>query len=115
MWIGGDVPIEVQRNATLAFGGQVIDATTDEPVDLTGYTIDCDVAAVAGGTVLASPTATIDAPTEGGFSVTIDGSDFDAVEGDMEPVRLAYNIRLTSGSSVHAIMRGPLTLLPGVG
>lgn len=115
MWIGGDTPLELQRNATLSFSGQVIDAIGNEPVSLIGYSIEADVAMVAGGAVIASGEAEIDDPAGGGFTVTFTGADFSAVAGALEPVRLAYEIRLISGVNIHPVMRGPLFLLPGVG
>lgn len=111
MWIGDEVPLELQRNASLVFSGSIWDEVSNTYVDITGEDISCAVAKVAGGEIVALPMAIIDAPTEGGFTITFVGSAFDDVDGQMEPVILAYDVRI--GTSV--VMRGPLTLLPGVG
>lgn len=111
MWIGNDTTIELQRNARLSFSGAIFDAVEKEYVDISDMSISCAVAKVAGGDVIVNPAAVIDAPLGGGFTIEFVGSAFDTVEGVMEPVNLAYDVRI--GDNV--VMRGTLVLIPGVG
>lgn len=107
--------LELQRNATLTLEFEVQDAT-GTALDITGDTFKLDVKARAGDAdpPLASATiAVLDAPT-GLISIYLEGSDFSAVAGAFETVRLAYDLIGTIDGKDVPLMRGTLLLVPGV-
>lgn len=109
------VDIELQRNEVLTLDYALKDADGGT-LDITGATFALDVmtAAGVGGSPIASATVTILDPALGIIAITLDGSDFAAVDGAMEIVRLAYDLIMTLEGTPSAVMRGGLILVPGV-
>lgn len=107
--------IELQRNADYLREYTILD-DDGAVLDLTGATFAWDFKMRAGDpdAPIASATVTvIDAP--GGIvEVAFSGSDFDAVDGEFELVRLAYDFIGTQDSVSTPLARGYLNLIPGV-
>ncbi|WP_395393038.1 hypothetical protein WBP07_17865 [Novosphingobium sp. BL-8A] len=107
--------LRIFRNATYQEGWQISD-THRNPIDLTGCTLALSIRAVAGqGPVLAAGIIDVYDAVGGSFNVTINGSSLDAVAGQSEVVRLAYDLRLSYADGVPAIpVSGQIILTPGV-
>jgi len=106
--------LQVDRNGTYNQRWRLRD-TDGAPINLTSIALELKVRAVAGqGAVLASATIDKYDPTNGMFTVRIEGSAFAAVEGATEIVRLAYDMRMTYPDGVKYIpAAGQVILTPG--
>lgn len=111
MWTPMDIPIEVSRNGVTPISLALWDSVADGPIDITGETLTCRVARALGEAVITSPTVTIVGASQGEFDISFVGSAFSSVSGTQQTVRLAYEIKASSGVTV---MRGPLILIPGI-
>lgn len=113
--MAGYLPLEVQRNGSFA---ALLTITDDagEGLDLTGAEITMGVhyASGMGGDALAYFATEIIDAANGAVDVLIQGSQFIGVPGQFEPVVLAYDLKVTQDETPMVLMRGPLTLLPGV-
>jgi len=105
----------VPRNGSYQQDWQLT-ANDGEPISLVGSELKMDIRPVAGqGDVIASASIDIHDAANGTFTVQIDGADFDAVPGETELVRLAYDLRHTFEDGVqHIYPRGQIQLMPGV-
>lgn len=81
MWLRDNIDIGVARNASTPISLQFIDEYSNEPVDLTDYSASMSISTVAGTPPIANIDVVIDAPLDGGLSVTLNGSDFSEVDG----------------------------------
>lgn len=110
-------PIRVPRNAQYKMGWTFRDRKTRAPLDISDWTFALDVKASAGapGPPIASATFDNIVAIEGAVDVTLTGSDFSAVEGSQEVVRLAYDCLVQDGDGVVvALVDGVVLLTPGV-
>jgi hypothetical protein len=111
--------ISLQRNTDYVRLYEIVtpDAEgVETPVDLTGAALALDVKLRAGDAdpPIASATITEDDYTLGRVTVALDGSQFDAVEGVNETVRLAYDFIATQDGNTYLLARGAIILDPGV-
>lgn len=110
-----DLDVMVPRNGHYQADWQIND-DAEIAIDLTDSSLKLNIRSVAGqGAVLA--TAAIDPhdPTNGTFTVTINGADLSAVPGQSEIVRLAYDLVITfSDGKKGVLLRGQIILIPGV-
>lgn len=116
MAAGNDFDICVPRNGDYFRTWQMVDST-GAPIDLTGHALVLAVRAAAGdeGEPIAEATLTIEALPDGMFDVLLHGADFDDVDGPMEIVRLAYDLKRTDPTGIITIeLRGAVILKPGV-
>lgn len=107
--------LQVQRNATLSRTLAFTDAE-GAPLDLTGVTFTLGVkyaAGAAGGRIASGSVTAIDA-VNGLAQLSIRGSLFNSVPGEMEIVTLAYDLLGFQDNEPMALARGALFLLPGV-
>lgn len=114
--MAASLDIEVPRNGDYFAGWTLRDQNTGEPLDVTGWTLAMQVRHVAGqGSVVASAQFSGRIDHAGYFDVLLLGSDFAAVPGGSEIVRLAYDFRATDADGVRVIeTRGQIILIPGV-
>lgn len=113
---GIDFDITVPRNGDYFRTWQLVDVS-GAPIDLTGHTLVLAVRAAAGeeGDPIASATITIEPLPHGMFDVLLHGADFDDVEGSMEIVNLAYDLKRTDPTGIITVeLRGAVILKPGV-
>lgn len=113
--MAADLDIEVPRNGDYFAGWTMRDRLTNEVIDLADWVLELKVRAVAGqGAVLASASFPTRDDALGYFDIRIRGSDFEAVPGPSEIVRLAYDFRATDPTGVRVIeTRGQIILIPG--
>lgn len=112
-----EMDIEVPRNGDFFMGWQLVDDKTGDPFDITGWALKLQVKPVAGAPVGAIASAIFSGRDDasGFFNVRLRGSDFAAVPGPMERVRLAYDFLCTDASGLKIIeTRGSVILVPGV-
>lgn len=115
MWLRDPIDIEVQRNANVPIGFQLLDYNTGEPIDISGYAISMKVAANAGEAAIVTFNAVVSAPLLGSFDVNVLGSSFGGAGNAKEEVILAYDLIANDGVNGPVIMaRGNLILNPGV-
>jgi len=115
MWLRDPIDIEVQRNANVPIGFQLLDYNTGEPIDISGYTILMKVAANAGEAAIATFNAVVSAPLLGSFDINLLGASFPSDGNTKEEVNLAYDLIANDGTNGPVIMaRGTLILNPGV-
>ena len=109
--------IRVPRNAEYKQNWRFRHRIGGDALDITGWTFALDVKASSGasGPPIASATFDNIVAVEGSVDVTILGSDFSAVEGSQEVVRLAYDCLVEdSDGVVVAMVEGEVLLTPGV-
>jgi hypothetical protein len=114
---GEYLPIAVPRNGVYSKRWNIKDEATGEPIDLTGWNFALDIKYAAGDAdpPLGSGAVTVYDAGEGALNVLVDGTDFAAVPGTHETVRLAYDLVATvAGTGALVIASGPLLLEPGV-
>jgi hypothetical protein len=107
--------ISLQRNTDYVRLYEIVTADAEgveTPVDLTGAALALDVKLRAGDAdpPIASATITEDDYTLGRVTVALDGSQFDAVEGVNETVRLAYDFIATQDGNTYLLARGAIIL-----
>lgn len=106
--------LEVPRNGNYFQEWRLTDSDK-APLNLTGSTLEMDCRAISGaGAVIASATIVMVEPLNGQFTVNWTGSDFDAVDGPTEVVRLAYDLKRTFGDITEIPVRGHILLIPEV-
>ena len=107
--------IMVPRNGHYQQDWQLLD-NVGEPIDISDDALQLRVRAVAGqGSILASAAINPHDPTNGIFTVTLSGADFDSVSGESEIVRLAYDlVHIFSDGKRDIAVRGQIILMPGV-
>lgn len=107
--------IEVPRNGDYFERWQLLDRD-GEPIDLTENTLLSDARPIAGGPdVIASATITKISGPDGYFEVHWNGEDFDSYGGKMQPVRAAYDLKMTyPDNKMRVICRGHLIIYPEV-
>lgn len=106
--------IEVPRNGHYYELWQITDVD-QQPIDLTGHTLSMAARDAAGtGAIIATAILSIDDATAGSFHVKWTGSDFDAVQGATEVVRLAYDFKDTFVGVTKIVCRGHIVLFPEV-
>ena len=109
--------IEVQRNADYHATWRFRDKITGEPLNVSSWLFSLQVRPVAGasGPPIAYGSVDITDALEGKVGVKIRGSDFAAVEGEMEIVRLAYDFIAKDRTDTKVVdVRGQIILIPGV-
>ncbi len=110
-----DLPISLQRNEDFAREFAITD-DAGAALDLTGATFEWSFKMRAGDPdpVIASASVTVTDAVGGLVQVEFSGSDFAAVEGDWDAVRMAYDWIATQDGSTTVLAYGEFTLLPGV-
>jgi len=114
MWLQAPFDIEVQRNASVPIGFQLLDDLTETPIDITGWTFEMSCSMVAGISPFTSFPVVIRDPLYGLFEVSVGGGGFGLVSGDQETARVAYDILATANSETVVALRGTIILKPGV-
>ena len=107
--------VELQRNADFVRELEITDSD-GVPLDLTGATFAWKFKRRAGdpNPPVASATVTVTGAAAGLVRVEFSGSAFSDIEGQFEPVRIAYDFIGTQDGKTTLLARGYLTLLPGV-
>lgn len=107
--------VEIQRNEDYVRRFAILD-DAGAALNLTGATFEWSFKMRAGDPDPVIATATIDVIDAAGgiVEVSFSGSDFAAVDGDWEEVRLAYDWIATQDSITTVLARGYLLLKPGV-
>lgn len=82
MWLRDPLVIEVADNTSTPIGLEFWDEAANAPLDLTGYTLSCNVASADGQSRLANLPVEIAAPTIGVCDLVIPGSIFGAGRGE---------------------------------
>lgn len=111
-----EMNIEVPRNGNY-FKGWTLEDDLGNPLDITGWTLRLQARPVAGagGAAIASALISGRDDAQGFFNVRLRGSDFAAVPGSMEIVKLAYDfIAFDADNIVIVETRGQIHLIPGV-
>lgn len=115
MWLPDPITIEVQRNAQTDLGFEIWDETSNAPVDLTGYSMFCGVAYVNGATPLVQYEVLISDPPNGLFQISFDGVRLAQLEGKMEKVNLAFEVKANdAAANAYIAARGTIILTPGI-
>lgn len=108
--------IEVPRNGDWRRHFVVLDDESTDRFDITGATIELSVKSRAGDAdpPIASATTAIVSGPDGHFTVHLSGDQFNAVSGQFEIVRLAYDLKVTQDGDDNILARGAILLTPGV-
>lgn len=109
--------IEVPRNSSYFRSWKFKDAECDAPLNIAGWSFSLQVKSVAAVTapVIAAAYFTDNSGRNGTVNVRIDGSDFGAVDGVQENVRLPYDfLARDEDGIVTTQFRGFIILTPGV-
>lgn len=81
MWLRDPLVIEVADNTSTPIGLQFWDEAANAPLDLTGYTLSCNVASADGQSRLASFAVNITNAEQGECEIIFDGGVFGADRG----------------------------------
>lgn len=111
------LPITVQWNEDYSAEYALTDAATGDALDLSGCTVTMELRSAAGvtGAALASATISSSSLAEGVWGETISQATLEALAGDREVVRLAYDVLIVDPDGLKRIWRrGPFIIEPGV-
>lgn len=102
--------ITLFRNEVRTFSGQYV-ADDDTPISLTGITLASSAKAQAGDDdVVTSATFNVTNASQGLFTYSWDGADFDAYGNVTSECRLAYDLKVDDD----VVLYGQIILKPGV-
>lgn len=109
MWPTNDqLIVEVSRKATVGLGFELWDEVNQSPIDITGYSVRCEVSLTDGGDVLETIQPEMSSPKNGQFSIVFDGRKYNDVPGAQDIVNLSYIVTAESDSD------GPVQLIKSV-
>lgn len=109
MWPTNDqLIIEVSRKTTVGLGFELWDEVSETPIDITGYSVKCEVSLTDGGELLETIQPEMSSPEKGQFSIVFDGRKYSDVPGEQDIVNLSYIVTAESDAD------GPVQLIKSV-